>query len=87
MKIRLGTKYWLNSDPQCYWITQDIKNKNGNTSERLCSGYTATLEQCVDTFIDKQIRQAEIVRYSELKKLITELKKEVRSWKVQVERK
>jgi hypothetical protein len=91
MKIRLGTKYWLNSDPQCYWITQDVKvtvgRKAGSTSERVCSGFTATFEQCVDSFIDKQIKQAEIARYSELKKVITDLKKEIRSWKPQVERK
>lgn len=91
MKIRLGTKYWLNSDPQCYWITQDVKIKEGKNAgkvvERRCSGYTATFEQCMDTFIDKQIKKAEITRYSELKKYIEDLKKEIRSWKPTVERK
>jgi hypothetical protein len=91
MKIRLGKKYWLNSDQFCYWITQDVKIKEGKRAgsidERRCSGYTATFEQCVDSFIDKQIKQAEITQYSELVKEIEKLKKEVRSWKCQVERK
>lgn len=91
MKIRLGTKYWLNSDPQCYWITQDVKIKEGknagNIVERRCSGYTATFEQCVDSFIERKIKQAEIASYSKLVKEINALKKEIRSWKPQVERK
>ena len=91
MRIRLGKKYWLNSDSQCYWITKDekiTKGKNkGDTSETLCSGYTATFEQCVDTFIDKQIKKAEINDFTKLVKEIEKLKKEVRSWKCQVEKK
>ena len=91
MKIRLGKKYWLNSDQFCYWITQDVKIKKGNRTgsidERRCSGYTATFEQCVDSFIDRQIKKAEIEQYTDLVKIITDLKKEVRSWKAQVERK
>ena len=91
MKIRLGKKYWLNSDQFCFWITQDVKikagKKAGSIEERRCSGYTATFEQCVDSFIDRQIKKAEIAQYSELVKLITDLKKEIRSWKPIVERK
>ena len=90
MKIRLGKKYWLNSDQFCYWITQDVKigkgNRAGSIDERRCSGYTATFEQCVDSFIDRQIKKAEIEQYTDLVKIITDLKKEVRSWRVQIKR-
>lgn len=87
MKIRLGDKYWLNSDPHCFWITKDVKSKNGSTYEKRCSGYTPTFEGCVDTFIDYTLTDAQIDDFKKLKKLITDLKKEVRSWKPQVERK
>lgn len=91
MKIRLGKKYWLNSDPYCYWISQDVKIKEGKRAgcidERRCSGYTATFEQCVDSFIDKQIKKAQIDDFKDLVKEITNLKKEVRGWKPIVERK
>ena len=90
MKIRLGKKYWLNSDQFCYWITQDVKinegKRAGSIDERRCSGYTATFEQCVDSFIDKQIKKAQIDDFKDLVKTITDLKKEVRSWKVQIKR-
>lgn len=91
MKIKLGTKYILNSDPHCYWITclvKVTKGKNaGDTYEKRVSGYTATFEECVDSFIDKQIKASEIASYRELVKTIKDLKKEVRSWKAVVERK
>ena len=90
MKIKLGTKYILNSDPHCYWITclvKVTKGKNaGDTYEKRVSGYTATFEECVDSFIDKQIKKAQIDDFKDLVKEITNLKKEVRSWRVQIKR-
>jgi hypothetical protein len=41
----------------------------------------------VDSFIDKRIKQAEIDDFMKLAKEIEKLKKEVRGWKVQIERK
>ena len=91
MKIRLGDKYWLNSDPHCYWITVDVVTENGKNAgkvyERRVSGYTPTFEQCVDTFIDYHLTDSQISDFKKLKKEIADLKKEVRSGKVVVERK
>ena len=67
-------------------IQPTAKSKSQNVYERRCSGYTATFEDCVDSYINKYIKQAEIGDFKTLKKEITNLKKEVRSWKAKVER-
>jgi hypothetical protein len=90
MRIRLDEKHWLNSDKFCYWITEEYKieeGKNaGNIAERRCSGYTPTFEQCVDSFIDRHVRGSEIGDFTKLVRMLRELKKTVRGWKVVVER-
>ena len=91
MKIKLDDTHWLNSDELCYWITVEVKSSRGknigNTYEKRCSGYTATFEQAVDSFIEKSIKAAQIEDFRKLVKTINDLKKEVRSWKSVVERK
>lgn len=62
------------------------RSKSQNVYERRCSGYTATFEDCVDSYINKYVKQAKIDHFTALKKEITNLKKEVRSWKAKVER-
>lgn len=91
MKIKIGDKYYLNSDQYCYWITEECEIKEGknagNIAVRRVSGYTPTFEQCVDSFIEKGIGGAEIERISKLVKVVNDLKTEVRSWRVDLERK
>lgn len=91
MRIKLGDKYWLNGDRYCFWITEEYtvkKGKNaGSTDERACTGYTPTFEQCVESFIEKGLGGAEIDDLKELVKTVTDLKEEVRSWRVDLERK
>lgn len=82
MKIKLDDKHYLICDPFCYWITceyevQEGKGK-GNIVERRVSGYTSTFEQCVNSFIERGIKAAEIVDFSGLVKVINDLKEEVR---------
>ena len=90
MKIKLGEKYWLNSDQYCYWITEEYtaeKGKNaGSIAERRVSGYTPTFEMAVDSFIEKGIGGAEISDLRTLVKVVNDLKNEVRSWKVDLEK-
>lgn len=85
MRIRLGKKHWLNSDAFCYWITCEYEIKEGknagNTGERRVSGYVPTFEQAVESFIDRQLRGAEIEEFSELVEFIKNLKEEVKGWK------
>lgn len=91
MRIKLGEKHWLNSDAFCYWVTCEYKVKDGKNAgsiaERRVSGYSATFEQAVDSFIDRHIKAAEADDFSKLVKSIKDLKKEIRSWKVDIERK
>ena len=90
MRIKLDEKHWLNSDPQCYWITKVVTVKEGenagSTYERRCSGYVATFADVVDSFIECKIRESKIKSFTELKKAISSIKKEVRGWKIVVER-
>ena len=78
-KKRLGKNYWLNCDPYCYWISEEYEVKKGKTAgtiaERNVSGYTATFEQAVNSFIEKGIKAAEIDDFTKLVETINELKK------------
>ena len=89
MKIKLGKKYYLNSDSLCYWITEEIqpssKSKTQKVYERRCSGYVSTFEEAVDSFIDKKILALEVTSYTKLVSEINKLKREVRRWKVDLE--
>lgn len=91
MRIKLDDTHWLNSDPQCYWITKVVTvkkgSKPGSTYERRCSGYVATFAQAVDSFIECKIRESKIEDFTELKKTINDIKQEVKKWKCAVERK
>lgn len=81
MKIQLDDQHFLNSDSCCYWITSEYKNKKGTVVERRVSGYHATFEQVVESYIDKKIRSSEAEKISDLKKEIQKLKKTVKGWK------
>lgn len=91
MRIKLDDTHWLNSDPQCYWITKVVtvkKGKNaGSVYERRCSGYVATFAGVVDSFIECKIRESKIEDFTKLKKTINDIKQEVKKWKCAVERK
>lgn len=89
MRIKLDEKHWLNSDAFCYWITCEYEVEKGKSAgtiaERRVSGYAATFEQAVESFIERKIKGAESESFSELVKVVNDLKAEVRSWKVDVE--
>lgn len=84
MKIKLDKSHTLISDQYCYWITETVitkKGKNaGKASERRASGYTATLEQCFDSYIDKKIKSSEASEIGVLVKEVKALKEQVRDW-------
>lgn len=63
------------------------KSKSQEPYERRCSGYTRTFEDAVDSYIEKKIKSLEIEDFKNLVKEINKLKKEVRSWKVDLPRK
>lgn len=90
MRIKLGDKHWLNSDSQSYWITMEVKIKNGKRAgevdERRVSGYTRTFTQAVDSFVEAHLRTAEIDDFRKLAEEVEELKTTVRGWEVNLTR-
>ena len=91
IKIKICEKYWLNSDAFCYWITEEYiveKGKGaGNIAEKRCSGYVGSFQQAIDSFIERKIKGAEISDLTALVKAVDNLKTEVKSWRVDLERK
>lgn len=85
MKIKLDAKHYLISESDCCWIVSETKNKNGKPSVRRVSGYTATFETAVDSYINKKINGSNALEIAHLAKEIDELKAEVRSWKISLE--
>lgn len=90
MKIKIGERHWLNSDAFCYWITCEYEIREGGnagkTAERRVSGYVPTFERAVNSFIERHIKSAKIGDFTELVKTVNEIKAEVMSWKVSLER-
>lgn len=85
MKIQLDDKHFLHSDPYCYYITCVVKSKDGKPYERRVSGYTGTLNDVVESYIEKSIICSEASEICQLSKKIEELKREVRCWKVNID--
>lgn len=87
MKIKLDNTHSLHSDPQCYWVTTTVKSeKTGKDYERIVSGYYANANDCINSYIDRKIRSSEAEDIKQLYKEVEELKKQVKGWKVKLER-
>lgn len=85
MDIKLDDKHILKCDEYCYWIAVMVEGEKAKKPyERRCSGYAATFEQAVESFIDRRIRAAEIDNLKKLTKEIKDLKAEVRGWQAAV---
>lgn len=89
MKIKLDDKHFLNSDSFCYWITCEYEiqegKRAGTIAEKRVSGYVATFEQVVDSFIDRYIKGLEIDDFTALKQEVENLKETVLNWKVNLD--
>lgn len=79
MKIKLDKSHTLISDQYCYWITETVITKTKAYTRR-ASGYTATLEQCFDSYIDKKIKSSEASEIGVLAKEVKALKEQVKGW-------
>lgn len=84
MKIELDKRHYLNSDPYCCWITCIVKSKDGKPYERRVSGYTPTIKQAVEDYIETRIKSSEAREICKLKKEIEDLKAEVREWEEKI---
>lgn len=85
MKIKLDDNHFLNSDQFCYWITAVVipgeKSRKKKPYEVRVSGYVATFEQAVDSYIDGKVNGSAATSLTKLAKEIRTLKKTVRGWK------
>ena len=87
MEIKLGKNHYLICDPYCYWIEVEYITKTGKQARRRSSGYMRTFEETVDTCIEMKIKDLEITAFTKLVSEINKIKREVRSWKVDLPRK
>ena len=80
MDIKLDEKHHLVSDNNCYWIEAMVEPEGKKAYRKRVSGYTATFEQVVESYINAHIRSSEATKIARLAKEIKALKEEVRGW-------
>lgn len=80
MKIKLDSRYTLNSDSECYWLTETIVSDNRKPYDRRVSGYHRTFEQATESFIDKKIRELDVTKLSKVSTEIRQLKEVIKEW-------
>ena len=81
MKISLDDKHILVSEETCCWVVRVVTTKEGKRYEKRVSGYYATLQGAVESYIDKKINSSEADEIRKLAVAVEELKAEVRAWK------
>lgn len=86
MKIQLGGKHYLNSDTYCYWITCMVKSKDGKPYEKRVSGYTATFNDAVSSYIERAVKRSVSEDIRLLRDEIESLKREVMGWVIEDEK-
>lgn len=80
MKLKLDNTHYLNSDGYCYYITTVCVSKNNKESERRTSGYTCTLSQALESYINRRVSSSEAEDLNALSNDIKSLIREVRAW-------
>lgn len=77
-KIKLGGGYWLCSDNYCCWIIQECQTKKGKnigkTYTKRVSGYTAKVEDALESLVDRHTREINATSINNLIKEIKSLK-------------
>lgn len=86
MRIKLDKKHWLNSDQYSCWITCEVESKNKKSYEKQVSGYYWTVDQAINSYIDRKIMSSEVETLEELMAEVEALKNTVMGWKVALER-
>lgn len=80
MDIKLDDNHYLVSDKHCCWIETLVEPENKKPYRKRTSGYTATFEQVVESYIKEHINSSEATKITKLAKEIKALKEEVRGW-------
>lgn len=86
MKIKLDDKHYLNSDPYCYYITCVVQSKDGKPYEKRVSGYTATFNDAVSSYIERAVKRSVSEDIRLLRDEIENLKHEVMEWVIEDEK-
>ena len=77
-KIKLGGGFWLISDPYCCWICKEYKYQKGahvgETYLKRVSGYTAKVEDALESLCDRHTREINAKSVNSLIKEIKSLK-------------
>ena len=81
MKVKLDDTHVLNSDSYCCWISTIYESKKGKPYEKRTSGYCSTLEDAIETYINKRLLNSDADTAKKLLKEIKDIKREVRGWK------
>lgn len=82
MKIQIGERIYLNSDSQCYWITQEKEVKRGNNAgkltEKRITGYFRNLADLLSDIPERKIRECDAETMKELKNVVSRTESLVR---------
>ena len=82
MKIRIGEGIYLNSDSQCYWITQEKEVKRGNNAgkltEKRITGYFRNLTDLLSDIPERKIRECDAETIEKLKDVVSSTESLVR---------
>lgn len=82
MKIQIGERIYLNSDSQCYWITQEKEVKRGNNvgklTEKRITGYFRNLTDLLSDIPERKIRECDAETMKELKGVVSSTESLVR---------
>lgn len=87
MRIKLDKTHYLVSDPYSYWVVTVVKSKDtGKEYDRRVSGYHFLPQDAISSYIDKEMRASEVEKLSDLIKEVEKLKKQIKSWKIVLEK-
>lgn len=82
MKIQIGERIYLDSDSQCYWITQEKEVKRGNNAGKLTekpiTGYFRNLTDLLSDIPDRKIRECDAETMKDLKDIVSHAESLVR---------
>lgn len=86
MKIKLSEDYVLCSDKYCYWVGKIRKNAKPNAKKDhdVVSGYYATLDKVIKSYIDENIKTSEAEELKALNQEIEDLKKTIEEWDIRL---
>lgn len=79
MNIKLTDKHTLRSDGLNIWIEEEGLTKKGTPCIRNVTGYHGTLQNCLNTLVDRKIRELDANTLAELCEAINTMKTEIKS--------